>query len=142
MYPHIRVVFIFINSYIHSFHFLDHGKTWLTKFKNFCAGKKQSPINIKNPQCDKALNDSITFINYGNAGPTKFPLENNGRWLIVRAASTTAKIKLGGPATYRFHQLHFHWGKDDTRGSEHQLDGKVFPAAVRHNILLCSIPKF
>ena len=133
---------MFINSYTHGFHFLDHGETWRTKFKDFCAGKKQSPINIINPQCDKALNDSITFINYANAGPTKFPLENNGRWLIVRAASTTAKIKLGGPATYRFHQLHFHWGKDDTTGSEHQLYGEIFPAAVRHNILLCSIPKF
>ena len=29
--------------------------------------------------------------------------------------------------TYQILQLHFHWGKDDTRGSEHTLGGHTYP---------------
>ena len=34
------------------------------------------------------------------------------------------------PATYKVAQFHFHWGADDTKGSEHQLDGKKYPMEV------------
>ena len=27
---------------------------------------------------------------------------------------------------YNFYQLHFHWGKDDSRGSEHRINGQRF----------------
>jgi carbonic anhydrase len=30
----------------------------------------------------------------------------------------------GLPGIYKFVQLHFHWGSDDSRGSEHRIDGK------------------
>ncbi|KAF4528484.1 hypothetical protein B566_EDAN013031, partial [Ephemera danica] len=35
----------------------------------------------------------------------------------------------GGPLQggYTFLQMHFHWGADNTRGSEHTIDGKSFP---------------
>lgn len=36
----------------------------------------------------------------------------------------------GGPllnSEYVFAQLHFHWGSDDTCGSEDKIDGKSFP---------------
>ena len=35
----------------------------------------------------------------------------------------------GGPLSgeYQVLQLHFHWGKDDTRGSEHTYDGREYP---------------
>ena len=29
--------------------------------------------------------------------------------------------------SYKLLQLHFHWGSDDTQGSEHTVDGKRFP---------------
>jgi hypothetical protein len=28
-------------------------------------------------------------------------------------------------------QFHFHWGNDNTRGSEHTYNGKTYPAEVR-----------
>ena len=35
----------------------------------------------------------------------------------------------GGPlkSNYTFHQLHFHWGEDNEKGSEHRINGKSFP---------------
>ena len=38
----------------------------------------------------------------------------------------------GGPLsdTYNVLQLHFHWGSDDTKGSEHFYDGKAYPLEV------------
>lgn len=34
----------------------------------------------------------------------------------------------GGPlnGVYEFHQLHFHWGENDTMGSEDLIDGQSF----------------
>lgn len=38
----------------------------------------------------------------------------------------------GGPLEnhYRLKQFHFHWGATDERGSEHTVDGRVYPAEV------------
>ena len=35
----------------------------------------------------------------------------------------------GGPlsSNYKVLQLHFHWGSDDTKGSEHHYDGRAYP---------------
>lgn len=34
------------------------------------------------------------------------------------------------PATYKLAQFHFHWGSDDTKGSEHTVDGKAYPLEI------------
>ena len=38
----------------------------------------------------------------------------------------------GGPLTekYKFGQFHLHWGAQDSEGSEHRQNGKMFPAEV------------
>lgn len=38
----------------------------------------------------------------------------------------------GGPLEhkYQLEQFHFHWGKTDKTGSEHTVDGKIYPAEV------------
>ena len=38
----------------------------------------------------------------------------------------------GGPlnARYKLEQFHCHWGKDETEGSEHTVDGNTYPAEV------------
>ncbi len=36
----------------------------------------------------------------------------------------------GLDGTYEVFQFHTHWGSDDTKGSEHTLDGKMYPAEV------------
>ena len=33
----------------------------------------------------------------------------------------------GLPNNYKFLQVHFHWGIDSSKGSEHTVDGKAYP---------------
>ena len=54
--------------------------------------------------------------------------------------SLTAKLYLDGTNltisdgglgdTYIFGQLHFHWGENDTFGSEHTIDSEQYPLEV------------
>ena len=39
----------------------------------------------------------------------------------------------GGPLVYkyRFQELYIHFGRDDSLGSEHQINGNTFPAEVK-----------
>jgi len=62
----------------------------------------------------------------------KGSIKNNGHTAqldVVETLATDVGILTGGPLTgeYQILQLHFHWGSDDTKGSEHTLDGKMFP---------------
>jgi len=39
----------------------------------------------------------------------------------------------GGPLgsqKYRLEQFHLHWGSDDTKGSEHTINGQMYAAEV------------
>ena len=55
--------------------------------------------------------------------------------------STTVKVNVVGDVTvrggglphhngYKLAQFHFHWGPDDTRGSEHTYNSQMFPLEV------------
>ena len=35
--------------------------------------------------------------------------------------------------TYQLAQFHFHWGSDKTKGSEHTVNKKAYPAEVKEN---------
>jgi hypothetical protein len=41
----------------------------------------------------------------------------------------------GLPGVYKFVQLHFHWGSDDSRGSEHRIDGKKYKYLIYLQLL-------
>lgn len=49
---------------------------------------------------------------------------------MLTTNSKTPPIISGGPlgqGEYVFSQLHFHWGNNDTHGSEDEIDGKTYP---------------
>ena len=53
---------------------------------------------------------------------------------------TGAELKISGAdlsEDYVFDQLHFHWGHDDTVGSEHEIDGHDYPLEVKHIKMYC-----
>jgi len=60
-------------------------------------------------------------------------LQNNGHTaqLDVVQPSASDGVLSGGPlqsgSKYNILQLHFHWGSDDTKGSEHTYGGKMYP---------------
>jgi len=50
----------------------------------------------------------------------------------VQAVRIAFAVLEGGPFhhKYQVEQFHFHWGKASNRGSEHLINGKVYPAEV------------
>ena len=45
--------------------------------------------------------------------------------------SSSPKITYGGlPGVFKLVGLHFHWGSDDSQGSEHRVNNMAFPAEV------------
>lgn len=52
------------------------------------------------------------------------------KFLVMITMDTTTKPTIsGGPlqGEYEFAQFHFHWGDNDTFGSEDLIDGRSFP---------------
>ena len=47
---------------------------------------------------------------------------------VMGADISLIGLQLG--AAYKVAGPHFHWGEDDTTGSEHMLNGKQFPLEV------------
>ena len=98
-----------------------------------CAsGKSQSPVDLKRQVFEKSeVSDPFNFNNY----QTKLQgakLQNNGHSVVLNSPKNfTAQISGGGlGGTYKFAQLHFHWGDTSQKGSEHTLNGKAFPLEV------------
>ena len=54
----------------------------------------------------------------------------------LSATASNAYSVSGGslPTTYYATQFHFHWGSDDSKGSEHTVDGKSYPMEVGQQI--------
>ena len=102
---------------------------WPKMFKQ-CGGSDQSPIDIVTADVD--LNDKLDEFEFDNyedplEGAT---IENNGHTIVIRPGPKDAPrtIDEGGmDDIYRFEQLHFHWGSDSKKGSEHTIDGQAFP---------------
>lgn len=58
-------------------------------------------------------------------------LENKRTTLEVNVAIAGASIKLKDlDREYNLEQFQFHWGKKNSRGSEHRYSGKIFSAEV------------
>jgi len=133
-------------------------ETWKEQFPT-CNGFHQSPIDVDftsaTPVDDStgADNGALTFSNYETV--RTFVLENTAEHYerfsggLTRADENKLKNKggktvqldvlsgntaalTGGPLsdTYNVLQLHFHWGSDDTKGSEHFYDGMAYPLEV------------
>merc|ERR1711913_223676 len=121
-----------------------------------CNGKSQSPIDIVTGPTPVAEPSPLTFGNYdkiridmlsNSEEHYHYPgapeeektirlengtIKNNGHTAQLDVIATIpgdVGILSGGNLTgeYQILQLHFHWGADDTKGSEHTLDGKMFP---------------
>jgi carbonic anhydrase len=57
-------------------------------------------------------------------------LDNNGHTAVLNVLAEPGNgVLSGGPLAedYQILQLHFHWGADDTKGSEHTVAGRSFP---------------
>ncbi|XP_063306414.1 carbonic anhydrase 13-like [Pelobates fuscus] len=91
----------------------------------------QSPINI----CTKKVQHDpfLKPIKIQYDPKTTRKIVNKGHCFNVEFDDATDMSVLSdGPLTgnYRLLQFHFHWGSTDETGSEHVIDGKVYPAEM------------
>ncbi|XP_063366412.1 carbonic anhydrase-related protein 10-like [Cydia amplana] len=95
-------------------------------------GRRQSPVNI---EPDKLLFDpwlrDIQFDKHKVSGV----LQNTGQSLVFRVEKDSKhQVNIsGGPLSYRyqFEEIYFHYGLEDNRGSEHQIDHHTFPGEIQ-----------
>ncbi|XP_055530002.1 carbonic anhydrase 7 [Wyeomyia smithii] len=95
---------------------------------NSCTGKHQSPININSLEVKK-VNLPPLVMNEFDTPPAQTNLTNNGHTVAVTMSADHTPSIAGGPlkGEYRYSQLHFHWGDNDTVGSEDMIDNHIFP---------------
>ncbi|XP_067133279.1 carbonic anhydrase-like [Centruroides vittatus] len=93
-----------------------------------CGGNRQSPIDIDVDQVKKDENlKLIKFFGYETHIKDAI-LENNGHTAQLTLKNPVQSISGGGlNGTYKFLQLHFHWGQKNDEGSEHTIEGSDYP---------------
>merc|ERR1711971_421939 len=104
---------------------------WETRFED-CAGKSQSPIDVEWPENSmaNALPGPLTFEGYDRLDGE---VVNNGHTAVLGVVHETESDGimtgpvLGEGQSYQMLQLHFHWGADNSKGSEHTINGEEFP---------------
>jgi len=108
--------------------------TWSQAYKD-CGGHKQSPINIETFSSEKSdYGETLTTKHYSNYYQTK--ITNNGHSVVLQFADSgqPKPLLFGGNLPkgeiFEFDGLHWHWGADSQRGSEHRLDGVSFPVEM------------
>ncbi|GFS16968.1 carbonic anhydrase [Elysia marginata] len=102
-------------------------KYWHEQFKK-CAGKKQSPIDIKAEESmyDPDLKNFAIW--YDPPRPdSNMTVKNNGHTLQVDLEGDFYVSNGGLKHVYKAAQFHFHWGGQVHHGSEHLIEGKASP---------------
>lgn len=94
-------------------------------------GSRQSPINIPRSGVELREFPALVLTNYDLA-PESMEMYNNGHTIRVTPKpykeGQEARLSGGGlNREYKLAQLHFHWGMEDERGSEHLRSSSSFP---------------
>ncbi|XP_062132472.1 carbonic anhydrase 2 [Drosophila sulfurigaster albostrigata] len=124
----------------------DGPEHWGDEYKR-CSGKYQSPINIDDLNVVKRDYPDLEYINFDST-PESVSVTNNGHTVLVKMSFAKGKEPRvrGGPlerqAYYQFEQFHFHWGENDTVGSEDTINNKAYPAEMHLVVRNLDYPDF
>jgi len=118
--------------------------TWGAKFST-CLGDRQSPINIQGDwvTTERPLQIQLMNTSIGESGRVK--MENDGTTMRMSLVNTSSLPRLSGGdlgEAYTFAQAHFHWGANNSQGSEHQIDSMVMPMEMHLVHYKASFPSF
>ncbi|XP_032710491.1 carbonic anhydrase 5A, mitochondrial [Lontra canadensis] len=95
------------------------------------GGTRQSPVNIR--WRDSVYDPQLQPLRVSYAAASCLHVWNTGYFFQVEFDDSAEESGIrGGPLEnhYRLKQFHFHWGATDERGSEHTVDGRVYPAEL------------
>ncbi|XP_058850427.1 carbonic anhydrase 15-like [Acipenser ruthenus] len=96
-----------------------------------CGGANQSPINVDRKTARRSSElGAFVFKGYNTAPAGAWSIANSGHAVQVNLGSDISVSGAGLPAVYNALQFHFHWGKPNGNGSEHQLDGNQYPMEI------------
>ncbi|XP_057367976.1 carbonic anhydrase-like [Daphnia carinata] len=107
---------------------------WASIPGSSCGGNQQSPIDIVPKWSVTRAYPKFTFHNYGNFD--QMNAINNGHTVVYSLDINTPADRIpyitGGGLNdeYRFHSFHLHWGSDSSKGSEHLIKSKSYPAEL------------
>ena len=99
-----------------------------------CALVRQSPIDISSSLIVENASLRIDFTKYDTL-ISDFDVTNTGHTIQFEyVGKEKARPTISGSAlnghTYSLTQLHFHWGQNDGRGSEHTINGTSYDLEV------------
>lgn len=111
----------------------DRQQDWVKHHRN-CNGLRQSPIALSTKNSIENQEARKLEIRRFNEKPMRVEIENNGHTVHVKLffrKQGKARI-LGGPliGSYLVEEIHWHWGENDEKGSEHVLDDKRYSAEM------------
>ncbi|KAL0832866.1 hypothetical protein ABMA28_001019 [Loxostege sticticalis] len=100
---------------------------WGERYRE-CAGKHQSPININVLRVKQVSLPDIAFVGFDDS-IDGVHVSNNGHTVLIEVENEPHPRVRGGPleGDYVFSQMHFHWGDNDTFGSEDKINHRSFP---------------
>ena len=75
--------------------------------------------------------DPFKLTNYDKMPTANYTVKNNGHTLQVDFSEKFFNVSGGGlKGVYTTVQYHLHWGSVESKGSEHTMDNKAYPAEV------------
>ncbi|CAG0914707.1 unnamed protein product [Notodromas monacha] len=94
----------------------------------FCDGHYQSPVNLSRNKAKIRSSSPFKLNNYDTC-PFAIHMENNGHTVMLKPRQPKMPTLEGGglKGEYSLVQVHWHWGSDSSRGSEHIIDGRSYP---------------
>ncbi|XP_070572685.1 carbonic anhydrase-like isoform X2 [Ptychodera flava] len=127
--PYCQAVSVEISAVNWGYRQSDGPSTWPTNFPDYCAGSKQSPIDVVEDDAEPKDLGKFTFNGMGDTPPSgaSMSLINNGHSVQVNLVGDYSITGAELPNTYTVAQFHFHWGSSNTVGSEHTLNGGKYP---------------
>jgi len=114
-----------------------NSSAWLSPLYPECEKEEQSPVELHT--VDVALKEyktSITFSHYDQVNKDTCKLVNNGNTATILMTRLPSPIPIltGGSLNtteYYFTEAVFHWGSDNTKGSEHSVRGTTYPLEMQ-----------
>ncbi|XP_061746357.1 carbonic anhydrase-related protein isoform X3 [Nerophis ophidion] len=105
-------------------------------------GEYQSPINLnsREAQYDPALLDLPLASNYVVCRDCEVINDGHAVRIILKSKSVVSGGPLPADHEYELHEVRFHWGKENQRGSEHTVNFKAFPMEGKSKIIPCFNP--
>lgn len=93
-----------------------------------CRGKYQSPIDIDEHHVSRVHLPPIRYEGF-ETPPETSTITNNGHTVLLKFNMSEPAMISGGPlkGRYVFSQLHFHWGQNDSVGSEDLINNHSYP---------------